>query len=103
LLKKWIAAHVELTDWINQHPDEAKRLLNEEIKAETTKALPQATLDSAWKRLTLTHDPVSSSLLKSAEDAHRIGFLKDKPDLARTYELKLLNEVLREKGLAEIK
>jgi len=103
LLKKWIAAHVELTKWINDHPDEAKRILNEEIKAETTKALPQGTLDSAWKRLEITHDPVGASLLKSAEDGHRIGFLKEHPDLSRIYDLKLLNEVLHERGLAEVK
>ncbi len=103
LLKKWITAHVELTKWIHEHPDEAKRILNDEIKAETTKALPQATLDSAWKRLEITDDPISASLLKSAEDAYRIGFLKTKPDLSRIYNLKLLNDVLREKGLAEIK
>src|ERR1039457_1196113 len=103
LLKKWIAAHVELTRWINEHPDEAKRILNEEIKAETTKAIPQATLDSAWKRLEITYDPVSASLLKSAEDAYRIGFVKEKPDLSHIYELKLLKDVLREKGLTEIK
>ena len=103
LLKKWIAAHVELTQWINDHPDEAKRILNEEIKAETTKALPQQTLDGAWKRLEITYDPVSASLLKSAEDAYRIGFLKEKPDLSRIYDLKLLNDVLREKELPEVK
>jgi NitT/TauT family transport system substrate-binding protein len=103
LLKKWIAAHVELTNWIREHPDEAKRILNDEIKVETTKALPQATLDSAWKRLEITDDPISASLLKSAEDAYRIGFLKTKPDLSRIYDLKLLNDVLREKGLAEVK
>jgi NitT/TauT family transport system substrate-binding protein len=103
LLKKWIAAHVELTDWITNNPDAAKKILNEEIKAETTKALPAQTLDTAWKRLELTHDPISASLLKSAEDAHKIGFLKAKPDLSRIYDLKLLNEVLKEKGRPELK
>ncbi|HUJ08480.1 MAG TPA: ABC transporter substrate-binding protein [Verrucomicrobiae bacterium] len=103
LLKKWIAAQVELTKWINDHPDEAKRIFNEEIKAETTRALPQATLDSAWKRLEITYDPVSASLLKSAEDASRIGFLNENPDLSRIYDLRLLNEVLKEKGLPEVK
>ena len=102
LLKRWIAAHVELTQWINQHADEAKQILNAEIKAETTKALPRETLDGAWRRLELTHDPVRASLLKSAEDAHRAGLLREKPDLSRIYDLKLLNEVLRDKGLAEI-
>ncbi len=99
LLRKWLAAHVELTQWINAHPDEAKRIFNDEIKVETTRALPQATLDAAWQRLELTYDPVRASLLKSAADAHRIGFLRLKPDLARIYDLRLLNEVLKEKGL----
>ncbi len=102
LLKKFIAAHVELTQWINAHPDEAKRILNEEIKAETTKALPAETLESAWRRLEITYDPIRASLLKSAEDAHRIGFIKEKPDLGRIYDLKLLNEVLRGKKLPEL-
>jgi len=103
LLKKWITAHVELTEWINAHPDEAKRILDDEIRAETTRALPEDILNSAWKRLHITYDPVKESLLKSAEDAYRIGFLKEEPDLSHIYDLKLLNEVLREKGLAEIK
>ena len=103
LLKKWIAAHVELTEWINKNPAEAKKILNEELKAETTKALPQPILDRAWQRLELTHDPVRGSLLKSAADAHRIGFIKQEPDLARIYDLKLLNEVLREKKLPEVR
>jgi NitT/TauT family transport system substrate-binding protein len=103
LLKKWIAAHIELTQWINDHPVEARRILNDEMRAEATRALPQATLDSAWKRLEITYDPVSASLLKSADDAYRIGFLKEKPDLSHIYDLRILNDVLREKGLAEIK
>jgi NitT/TauT family transport system substrate-binding protein len=103
LLKKWIAAHIELTKWINDHPDEAKKILNDEIRAEATRALPQATLDSAWKRLEITYDPVSASLLKSADDAYHIGFLKEKPDLSHIYDLRILNDVLREKGLAEVK
>jgi NitT/TauT family transport system substrate-binding protein len=103
LLKKWIEAHVELTDWINKNPDEAKRVLNQELKALTTKALAPEVLDSAWNRLELTHDPIRDSLLKSAEDAHVIGFLKEKPELSRIYDLGLLNDVLRQKSLAEVK
>ncbi|MBI4658688.1 MAG: ABC transporter substrate-binding protein [Verrucomicrobia bacterium] len=102
LLKEWIAAHVELTGWINQNPDDAMRTLNEEIKAETTRPLPPGVLDSAWKRLEITYDPVAASLLKSAEDAHRIGFIRQKPELSRIYDLRFLKEVLREKGLKEV-
>ncbi len=102
LLEKFVAAHVELTSWIHAHPDEAKRLLNDEIAVETTKALPPEVLDSAWKRLEITHDPVRASLLESAQDAHTAGFLEEKPDLARIYELRFLNAVLAAKGLPEV-
>ncbi len=103
LLRKWIGAHVELTDWIARNTAEAKRIFNGEIEAEIGRPLPTVLLDSAWKRIELTADPVKSSLLKSADDAHRIGFLKEKPDLGRIYELDLLNEVLREQGQPEVR
>ncbi len=102
LVKQWIAAQVELTTWIKQHPDEAKKLFNDEIKVETTKALPAPTLNRAWEHLTLTDDPIRASLVKSANDAHRIGFLKSEPDLSKIYRLDLLNAVLREKGMPEV-
>jgi NitT/TauT family transport system substrate-binding protein len=42
-------------------------------------------------------------LIKSADDAFDIGFLgKTRPDLSGIYDLKILNEVLKEKGLEEI-
>ena len=102
LLKKFIAAHVELTSWIQAHPAEARQILNDEIKAETTRALAPAVLERAWSRLELTSDPIRASLLQSAEAAHRIGFLKQPPDLARIYDLKLLNEVLAENKLPPV-
>lgn len=103
LLRKWIEAHVELTDWINVNPEDAKRILNAEIKAETTRPIAAQTLNDAWKRLEITYDPIKASLLKSAEDAHRIGFLKEKPNLSRIYELGTLNDVLKAKGKNEIR
>jgi NitT/TauT family transport system substrate-binding protein len=98
LAKKFIAAHVELTDWINQNPDEAKKLLNAEITAETTKGIAPEVLERAWSRIELTADPVRASLVRCAKDAHTAGFLEKYPDLSRIYELKLLNEVLAQKG-----
>jgi NitT/TauT family transport system substrate-binding protein len=100
LVKQWIAAHVELTRWINQNPDEAKPILNHEIERLTGQALPQAILDQAWSRMTVTYDPVQSSLFTSADRAFDLGFLgNQKPDLHEIYDLSILNEVLYEKGL----
>ncbi|HTU41921.1 MAG TPA: ABC transporter substrate-binding protein [Candidatus Aquilonibacter sp.] len=99
LVKKWIRAHVELTDWINAHPLEAKRLLNQQIQAETGRALPPIVLDDAWQRMQVTYDPLHNALLTAAREAFDDGFLgHEMPDLSRLYDLSLLNQVLAEKG-----
>ena len=99
LVKHWLTAHVELTDWINGHLAEAKKVLNEQIAKETGKALPPAVLDEAFGRLQITYDPLRSSLLASAKSAYEAGFLgKQLPDLSSLYDLGPLNQVLKEKG-----
>ncbi len=103
LVAKFIAAHVELTQWIKDHPAEAQQTLNAELKAEMGKAISEATLTNAWRRLEFTCDPVRASLLKSAADAQRVGFLRKAPELAGIYELDLLNAALRERKLPEVK
>ena len=54
LVKNWLRAHVELTDWINANIPEAKKTLNAQIQKETGKALPDAVLDEAFGRLQVT-------------------------------------------------
>jgi NitT/TauT family transport system substrate-binding protein len=99
LVKNWLRAHVELTDWINGHLPEAKKILNQQIQKETGKALPDAVLDEAFGRLQVTYDPLRSSLLTSAKAAFEAGFLgREMPDLSSLYDLSLLNQVLSEKG-----
>lgn len=99
LVKNWIRAEVELTDWINAHPVEAKKLLNQQIQAETGKALAPSVLDEAYTRMQVTYDPLHSALSTAAQQAFDDGFLgRQMPDLSRLYDLSLLNEVLVEKG-----
>jgi NitT/TauT family transport system substrate-binding protein len=99
LVKKWLRAHVELTDWINKNPGEAQKILNQQIQKDTGKALPATVLQSAFNRLLVTYDPIGASLLKSAQWAYETGLLgRQRPDLTGLYDLSLLNEVLREKG-----
>ena len=99
VVKAWLRAHVELTDWINGHLPEAKKLLNQQIQKETGKALPDAVLDEAFGRLQVTYDPLRASLLTSAKSAFDAGFLgRQMPDLSNLYDLSLLNQVLSEKG-----
>jgi len=103
LVKAWLRAHVEVTQWELANPDQAKQISNDEIKRLTGKALAKEVLDGAWSRMRITYDPISVSLFKSADAAYTAGFLKEKPNLSGIYDLKLLNEVLKEKGLPAVK
>lgn len=99
VVKNWLAAHVELTDWINGHLPESKLLLNQQIQKETGKPLKPAILDEAFGRMLVTYDPLRDSLLTSARLAFQLGFLgRQQPDLSGIYDLTLLNQVLKEKG-----
>lgn len=104
LVKNWIRAEVELTDWINAHPSEAKKLLNRQIQSETGKALPAIVLDEAFSRMQVTYDPLRDALMVAARQAFDGGFLgREMPDLSGLYDLSLLNQVLVEKGRKAIR
>lgn len=99
LVKKWLEAHIELTDWINSHVPEAKQILNQQIQTETGKALASAVLDESFNHLQVTYDPLHGSLLRAAQLTFDSGFLgRQMPDLSRIYDLTLLNQVLAERG-----
>jgi NitT/TauT family transport system substrate-binding protein len=102
LIRKLLAAHVDITQKINSDKPGAAKILNEQLKKDTGKALKEEVITRALERVEFTWDPVSSSLFKDAEAAHRIGFLRTKPKLDGIYALDLLNEVLKEKGLPPV-
>lgn len=102
LVKKLLAAHVEVTRRINGDKAAAAKLINEQLRKETGKALKGEVISRALGRVELTWDPIAASLGQTAEIAHKIGFLKRPPRLEGLYSLELLNEVLREKNLPEV-
>jgi NitT/TauT family transport system substrate-binding protein len=102
LVKAWIRAHVEVTQWELDHPAEAQEFLNTEIEKITGKKLAPEVLAMAWGRMTVTWDPISASLFTSAQSAYEAGFLKEEPVLDGIYDLTLLNDVLKEKGLPAV-
>ncbi len=103
VIKKFLEAHVNETQWINSHKEEALKTFNFELKKLTGQTIPDDQLKEAFSRLELTYDPLQETLIKSANDAFEIGYLgKIKPDLSGLYDLKILNEILKEKGLQGI-
>lgn len=99
LVSNLLSAHVEVTQKINGDKAAAATLLNDALRKETGKALPGDVIARAMERVEFTWDPVSHSLYKDAEAAHRIGFIRTRPNLDNIYALGTLNGVLKQKGL----
>jgi NitT/TauT family transport system substrate-binding protein len=99
IVKRLLAAHVEATLRLNADPEAGARLISDEIKRETSAAMPLPIVRSALRRVEFSWEPLPNALAKAADDAHRVGFLPTTPDLSGIWELGPLREVLREKGL----
>ena len=103
-----ITAHIEFQHRMNQEliesgelvdmqglsgPELAKTVINDQLKALTGKALKPATIDRAFSEITITEDPIASSLKESATHAVATGLVKE-ADLKGIYDLTILDELL---------
>ncbi|RAG84445.1 sulfate ABC transporter substrate-binding protein [Streptacidiphilus pinicola] len=97
VVKAVLKASVDTNAWITANPAQAKQDANAALKTLTGKALPAKVLDAAWSELTVTDDPLASSLQAEAQHAVTAGFIKQ-PSLTGIYDLSLLNQVLAAEG-----
>jgi sulfonate transport system substrate-binding protein len=86
LVRKLVAAHRELTDWIKANPAEAQRIAREELEAETRAKFAPELVTSSWKRIVLTSAVSLDALKELISSAQSVGFLRDAPDLSRLVE-----------------
>lgn len=86
LVRKFAAAHEELTDWIIKNPAEAQRLVREELAAETRAKVSEELIARAWRRIVQTHAVSREAVDKLVASAQAVGFLRGVPDLARLIE-----------------
>ena len=94
VLERFVAAHASLTEWIQTHSEEAQALVNRELASETKHALPREILNSSWKRLEFTTDPIAPSIAKQANQMRELGFNRRPTDFSKLYELGPLNALL---------
>jgi NitT/TauT family transport system substrate-binding protein len=87
LAAKFAAAHRELTAWILNNPEEAQRLVRDELAEETRVKMAPEFIARAWKRITVTSDIETDAFERLMRDAQSVGFLRNAPDLARLVEL----------------
>lgn len=102
IIEKFLRTHVELTDYINKNPEQGKEIINSEIKELTGKPLAKEILDAAFQRISVTNDPEKDSVVDFVKLSLDAGFIKKTSDLKELFNFKILNKVLKEKGLKEI-
>ena len=83
LAKKVVAANAELTDWIQKNPDEAQKLLIEELTAETRTTFAPEAVAQAWKRIKFTTAVPNELIVKAVQDGKDAGFLKGNTDTSK--------------------
>ena len=77
LVSAFIKIHKDLTDWITNQPEQAKLEINQELQAETSRAVTPEVLNRAWPRLRFSTSISVNELNLFLNAAKRVGFLKE--------------------------
>ena len=97
-----LAGDLDAADFIAKDPAKSQKDVADVIAKISGKPMKESMILSAWKQLEFTVDPVPSSLLLGAQHAFEVGVLKNEPKLDKLVDLSLLNQLLKERGKAEI-
>lgn len=85
LVKKFIAAHEELTKKVAAEPAWAKLAVSAALQKATSKAIPVTLLEHAWPRLTFTTDVQLTDFATIQRDAKSVGLLPEEADLGKLF------------------
>lgn len=83
--------------WATANPDQAKAAANAQLPAAGGKTLPATVLDRAWSQITLTDDPLASTVAVQARHAVAVKLLTA-PNLEGVFDLTQLNAVRHAAG-----
>ncbi|MEY9913076.1 NitT/TauT family transport system substrate-binding protein [Catenulispora sp. MAP12-49] len=100
-VKALIDGQIAANQWITADPADAQKLVNDQLKALTGKALSATEIQRAFSEQTATDDPLAASLQTSMDHAVSTGLLKT-TDLHGIFDLTLLNTELAKNGLAAV-
>ena len=75
IIKKWINANEKTVQWINNHPNESKKLYNEFLKSYMGRTLPENIVEKSFSNIIITSEPLENSVYTFAERADALGYL----------------------------
>lgn len=102
VVKQLIEGEQASIDYIRTKPAKAEELAGQAIEQVTGKPIAPELVTASFKNQEFTLDPIPSSLEKDAKDAFAVGLI-DSADVKGIYDLKILNEVLKDSDKPTIK
>ncbi len=100
-ITRFLTGLLESMDQLKSNPAQAQAAGNQQLQTLTGKKLPDNVLAASFADLSFTADPLASTLVKQADDAESVGLLSS-AHLKGIFDLTLLNQVLKSKGLPEV-
>ena len=85
LVAKFKAAHLELTQWLTDHPAEARARVRAGLSAEMKREMSAALVENAWKRLHFSAQVTQAQFDTLVADAQSVGFLRNALPLDRLF------------------
>lgn len=80
IVEKFLSAHIEATDYINENFEESKKIINEEIYNITKKSIDDDVLEKAFSRMFVTYEIPKKSIEEFSQLDLKAGFIKSLPD-----------------------
>lgn len=81
-VQQLIDAHKKAIAYINENPEEVKKITVDAIKNITDQTLSKEVIDSAWERTDFTYELHGDTIQNFANSSYDLKFLKEKPDLS---------------------
>ena len=100
-VKSLVEATADAIDAISADPVVTGKVVGAGIKRITSKAIEDSLVQSSFKSIIFTLDPIASSLVAVAEHSVVLGLSKN-ADLDGIFDLAIVNGVLKARGRAEV-
>lgn len=102
LVERFLRTHLDITEYIDQNPEDAMLKINDKIGELTGSKLIESVLKSSFSNMVITFDPSVSSVNKFMTIYQEEGFVKSIQNKKNIYDFEILNKLLKEKNLSEI-
>ena len=75
VIQNWIESNEKTVQWINNNPEQTKKVYSEFLTDYMGKTLPDEIIDESFSNLIITSDPLKKSVHTFAERADSLGYL----------------------------